>query len=262
MGSENLKIYEECRSVPQEAQKKIQGGRLNGKTDINPMWRIKKLTEIFGTVGKGWYAPITERWTENGAGGEVTANIRINLFVKYENEWSQPIEGVGGSLLITKESAGLRTDDDAFKKAYTDAISVACKAIGIGADIYWDKDPTKYTQDGEEGNDAGENVKPIKTAQKQPKKEPKKKPKSNDNAKGFVPLTKEEMLRVYGEKYIEEWIVWAEGKFGKEFSNWGEEECEMARMKLQERKEKREAAERARKLAKVNDSDIPFSMGD
>lgn len=28
--------------------------------------------------------------------------------------------------------------------ALTDAISVACKALGIGADVYWDKDSTKY----------------------------------------------------------------------------------------------------------------------
>lgn len=241
---ENLKIYEECRSVPQEAQKKIQGGRLNGKTDINPMWRIKKLTEIFGPVGKGWYAPITERWTENGAGGEVTANIRINLLVKYDNEWSQPIEGVGGSLLIAKETAGLRTDDDAFKKAYTDAISVACKAIGIGADIYWEKDPTKYTQNGEESNGAGENVKPIKTAQKQPKMEDIK----LFEKYGFLNLTDEVALY---EKRLGN-IPWRD---------WDEEIFALIEGDLKERKAKRERAERLRNnLNKIDDADIPFDV--
>ena len=28
--------------------------------------------------------------------------------------------------------------------ALTDAISVACKALGMGADVYWEKDTTKY----------------------------------------------------------------------------------------------------------------------
>lgn len=28
--------------------------------------------------------------------------------------------------------------------ALTDALSVACKALGIAADVYWDKDKTKY----------------------------------------------------------------------------------------------------------------------
>lgn len=39
---ENLEIYNRCREVPKEAQKAIAAGRLKGKTDINPMWRIKK----------------------------------------------------------------------------------------------------------------------------------------------------------------------------------------------------------------------------
>ena len=52
---ENLRIYEQCRSVPETAKKEINGGRLNGKTDIIPMWRIKILTEQFGPIGIGWY---------------------------------------------------------------------------------------------------------------------------------------------------------------------------------------------------------------
>ena len=34
----NLEIYDKVRVVPENAQKAIQGGRLKGKTDINPMW--------------------------------------------------------------------------------------------------------------------------------------------------------------------------------------------------------------------------------
>ena len=42
---ENLGIYERVRQVPEAAKRSIQAGRLKGKTDINPMWRIKALTE-------------------------------------------------------------------------------------------------------------------------------------------------------------------------------------------------------------------------
>ena len=45
---DNLKIYNMIKKVPDEAQKKITGGRLSGMTDIKPMWRIEKLTEVFG----------------------------------------------------------------------------------------------------------------------------------------------------------------------------------------------------------------------
>lgn len=250
MSVENLKIYEEFRHVPEEAKKKIQGGRLNGKTDINPMWRIKKLTEMFGPVGKGWYAPITERWTESGANGEVTANIRINLFVKYDNDWSVPIEGVGGSMLIVKESAGLRTDDDAFKKAYTDAISVACKALGIGADVYWEKDPTKYTQNGEDGNGTDENVKPIKSSQKQPNKEPKIEDIKLFEKYGFLNLADE--VAMY-EKRLGN-ISWRE---------WGDEIFNLIEDDLIKRKKKRDAEEQRKKgMQRIDDADIPFSMRD
>ena len=47
----NLDLYDKVRAVPKEAQKQISGGRLNGMTDINPMWRIKTLTEQFGVCG-------------------------------------------------------------------------------------------------------------------------------------------------------------------------------------------------------------------
>ncbi len=68
---DNMEIYKRVQSVPANAQKPIQAGRLRGKTDINPMWRIKTLTEVFGAVGFGWYYDIVKQWTGNGASGEI-----------------------------------------------------------------------------------------------------------------------------------------------------------------------------------------------
>lgn len=141
---ENLELYEKFRVVPEEAQKKIEGGRLKGFTDINPMWRIKKLTEEFGVCGIGWKPQIVRTWLDNGEKGEVVANVEILLFIKVNNEWSEGIPGIGGSKLVAKESGGLFTDDECYKKAYTDALSVACKALGVGADIHYQKDASKY----------------------------------------------------------------------------------------------------------------------
>ena len=52
--SDNMRIYNAVRAVPEEAKRAITAGRLKGKTDINPMWRIKALTELFGPCGDGW----------------------------------------------------------------------------------------------------------------------------------------------------------------------------------------------------------------
>lgn len=135
----NMELYEKMRSVPQEARKQIAGGRLKGFTDINPMWRIKKLTETFGPCGFGWYTDEVERWTES-SNGVVGAFVKIHLYVKMNDEWSRPIVGIGGSSLVAQEKSGLVFSDEAFKMAYTDAISVACKALGMAADVYFEKD--------------------------------------------------------------------------------------------------------------------------
>lgn len=142
---ENLEIYNKVRSVPKEALKTITGSRLNGMSDINPMWRIKTLTETFGLCGIGWKTEIVRTWLDNGSEGIVSANVEILLKVKVGEAWSDGIPGIGGSMFVAKEKNGLYTSDECYKMAYTDAISVACKALGIGADVYWDKDSTKYT---------------------------------------------------------------------------------------------------------------------
>lgn len=141
---DNLTIYNEVRSVPDSAKRRIEAGRLKGKTDINPMWRIKALTEKFGPCGFGWEYVITDKRLEQGANGEVAAFLDIDLFVKADGVWSDAIPGTGGSAFVAKEKNGPYTSDECFKMALTDAISVACKALGFGADVYWDADKSKY----------------------------------------------------------------------------------------------------------------------
>ena len=44
------------------------------------------------------------------------------------------------------EMGGLNASDECFKMATTDAISVACKQLGIGADVYWKAGESKYSR--------------------------------------------------------------------------------------------------------------------
>ena len=150
---ENLEIYNKVREVPKNAQKKITAGRLKGMTDINPQWRIEKLTEVYGPCGIGWYTKENKREFVNGANEEIMCFLDIELYVNYKKPmnldkdlWSEPIFGTGGSTFVAKESKGLYTSDEAVKMAYTDAISVACKQLGFGADIYWNKSDSKYNK--------------------------------------------------------------------------------------------------------------------
>lgn len=160
---DNLYIYNEVRTVPENAKKPIKGGRLNGKTDINPMWRIRALTEQFGPCGIGWYYKATRQWTE-AYGDEVAAFVNIELYIRVEGEWSQPIFGTGGNMFAEKERSGIHVSDECFKMATTDAISVACKQLGIGADVYWEQDNTKYnanTTDAENKEETNNRLEPV-----------------------------------------------------------------------------------------------------
>lgn len=178
---ENLYYYNQGREVPETAKKQIQGGRMNGKTDINPMWRIKKLTELFGPCGIGWYYKSVKEWVEQYE-NSVAAFVKIELYVKANGEWSMPIQGTGGSMFVEMQKSGAYVSDECYKMATTDAISVACKQLGIGADVYWDKDTTKYGGKNESSQKQAD-------AQKQP----------DENKKALMEELSRELIRTgYG----------------------------------------------------------------
>ncbi len=56
-------------------------------------------------------------------------------------------------MFVANQRNGPHVSDECFKMALTDAISVACKALGLGADVYFAKDATKYTQEQPEPKD-------------------------------------------------------------------------------------------------------------
>lgn len=142
--ADNMRIYAAMKECPDNAKRTIQAGKLKGKTDINPMWRIKELTTAFGPCGIGWKTENPQYWVTPGAGGEVVAWCSLELRYKEGEDWSLPVLGIGGAMLVDTQKGKLATNDDAYKMAYTDAISVACKALGMAADVYWDNDRTKY----------------------------------------------------------------------------------------------------------------------
>lgn len=140
----NLELYNKYSQPPQDALKAFDNGRFKG-TDINPMWRIKALTEAFGPCGVGWYTDVIRMWREDTPDGSATVYCHLNLYIKQDNEWSKPITGIGGNTLTKKTKNGDTTTDEAYKMAYTDAMGIACKALGFGGDIWWKEARTKYT---------------------------------------------------------------------------------------------------------------------
>lgn len=147
-----MEIWNKVRSVPSDAVKEIEGGPLKGKSNINPIWRFQELTAIYGPCGTGWRVEQVARWKESTPSGDTAVFCEVNLYVKQDGEWSSPIFGQGGNTLIRTSTEWVngqqvtvqRIDDEAYKKAYTDAISVACKSLGFAADICYTQEETKY----------------------------------------------------------------------------------------------------------------------
>ena len=139
--SENLRIWDQVKEVPQDAQSKITGGRLQGMTNIKPIWRLMAVTNLFGPCGIGWKYEIEKQWTLE-VGGEVLCFCNVLVYVSRPIEsdgidrWSEPIPGTGSSKLVSRERNGMFADTEGYKKALTDALSVAFKALGVGANVY------------------------------------------------------------------------------------------------------------------------------
>jgi hypothetical protein len=133
--------------VPQKYLKTIQAGRLKGMSDIKPQWRIMVMTEVFGACGFGWKVGNLKFTYQNGSDNQIVCNCYLELFIKLNDIWSDAIPGVGGSAFIANERNGLYTSDEAEKMAYTDALSVAMKMIGVAGNVYLGEnaDTTKYT---------------------------------------------------------------------------------------------------------------------
>lgn len=112
---DNLKFYNAGREVPACALKQITAGRLKGMSDINPMWRIKKLTEMFGPCGIGWWYDITDKRLEHDPLSKQTAafvDIKLYYIDPDNGAASHGIPGTGGASFVAQERNGAYMSDE------------------------------------------------------------------------------------------------------------------------------------------------------
>lgn len=110
-------------------------------TAIKPIWSIRRMTEEFGPCGVGW--GVNEP-TFQVVHGNDEALVYCTVSI-WHGARENIVFGVGGDKAIGKNRNGLFTDDEAFKKAFTDAMTNAMKLIGVGADVHMGLfDDSKY----------------------------------------------------------------------------------------------------------------------
>lgn len=142
--ADNMQHYDNLKTVPKDALREITFGKLKGKSDISPQWRYEAMTKEFGPCGIGWKFEIADSFTKDLADGQTLLFVKINLYTKTGETWSEPIPGFGGDFLIVKDKNGIHGNDEAYKMATTDALGTAMKLLGVAADVYRGLVDSKY----------------------------------------------------------------------------------------------------------------------
>lgn len=146
MSSENCKLWDALgRTDPAHTKQFSRSGGFKG-TAIKPMWSYRRMTEEFGPCGDGWGVNEPSFQVVPGPEGEVLVYCTASVWYTYApGERQRTVYGVGGDKVVNKFSSGLKSDDEAFKKAFTDAVTNALKLIGVGADVHMGMfDDNKY----------------------------------------------------------------------------------------------------------------------
>lgn len=146
--TDNLAIWNTLgRTSPEHTKGFTRGGGFKG-TAVKPIYTEQKMTEMFGPCGIGWGFSEPTFQLVPGSDGQTAVYCWLTLWFIHDGARSAPIPGVGGDFVIVKQSSGLRTDDEAFKKAFTDAIGNAMKHIGMSADVHMGRfDDSKYVNE-------------------------------------------------------------------------------------------------------------------
>ena len=135
--NDNMKIWDQLQHTDPNATKTAPSKWGKKITTIDPMSQIQSMTSMFGPVGKGWKYEVEYKYID----GLVFAEVKIKWFDKQWNEYG-PVCSVQN---LTNTRGGL--DDEAPKKAMTDAMTKAFSHLGMSADVFLGKfDDSKYVE--------------------------------------------------------------------------------------------------------------------
>ena len=129
----NLAIWNALsKTDPKHTKQFSRAGGFKG-TALKPIWIVKMLTEQFGPVGKGWGMGEPQFQIVHSLDGEVLVYCTVKA---WHGTPENAFYGVGGDKAVAKRNNGMFCDDEAYKKAFTDAVNNAFKFAGVGADIH------------------------------------------------------------------------------------------------------------------------------
>jgi hypothetical protein len=152
--SDNTALWDKLgKTDPAHTKGFTRGGGFKG-TAIKPMWSYRRLTEEFGPCGTGWGVEKPDFQVVNGDNREILVFCTVSGWYRQDGEMRH-VWGVGGDKVVSyikpneqyKRPERWENDDEAFKKAFTDALTNAFKFVGVGADVHMGMfDDSKYVR--------------------------------------------------------------------------------------------------------------------
>lgn len=149
MATDKLAIWDRLgKTDPKHTKAFSRAGGFKG-TAIKPIYTTHKMTEEFGPAGKGWGMGEPSFQVVPGSEGQVAVFCTVALWYVHGDAGEiGTVYGVGGDMVVVKQKDFLRTDDEAFKKAFTDALGNAMKHLGMSADVHMGLfDDSKYVRE-------------------------------------------------------------------------------------------------------------------
>lgn len=145
--ADNLEHWNVLERTDPVYTKKFNAGRFKG-TDINATYRMRHLTERFGPAGKGFGFNIGSP-IFYGEGDLQAVTISAELWwVEDGHTYTAPAHYGGTKIYLTSKGSVTGVDEDAVKKAVTDAMGKAALAMGAHADVYMGlHDDSKYVKE-------------------------------------------------------------------------------------------------------------------
>lgn len=160
MSNKNMIIWDQVQKSDPDSVKAVSFGRKFNA--INAQHQVKRATEVFGPIGKGW-----------GVSNEFFS-FPIPGLLMYNAEMWYNLDGEGAcvfsiSASIMTHSASGKLDDECAKKVQTDAMTKGLSKLGFNADVFlglWDDN--KYVNsvkaDAVKASEVQEPAKAIKPA--------------------------------------------------------------------------------------------------
>ena len=115
-------------------------------TTVDPQYQIQMMTSMFGPVGKGWTYNVNYTYTDKNVFAEVTVKYFDGEGATINNKGWHEFGPVSSVQALYKKNGGL--DDEAPKKAMTDAMTKAFSHLGVSADVFLGLfDNNKYVEE-------------------------------------------------------------------------------------------------------------------